>query len=94
MSVKAFAEFAEIPYTTLHSMLERGVGKASVDNVLKVCKALEITVEELESTAFDSDSDQIETLAAHRVGDEELTEEEMGMLRAVLDAYRKSKENK
>lgn len=48
LSVKAFSEKAEIPYTTLRSMLERGLDKTSVGNAIKVCRALNITVEELE----------------------------------------------
>lgn len=40
-----------IPPTTLNSMLNRGLGKASIDNVLKVCKGLGITAEELEEMA-------------------------------------------
>lgn len=50
-SQKAFAESIDIPYTTLRSMLERGIGNASVDNVLKVCKGLGITTDELEKMA-------------------------------------------
>ncbi|MED4206562.1 helix-turn-helix transcriptional regulator [Neobacillus mesonae] len=50
-SVKAFAESIGMPYTTLRSMLERGIGNASVDNVLKVCKGLGITTDELEKMA-------------------------------------------
>lgn len=48
---KAFAESIGIPYTTLRSMLERGIGNASIDNVLKVCKGLGITTDELEQMA-------------------------------------------
>jgi len=47
-SKKAFAESIGIPPTTLRSMLERGIGKASVDNVIKVCNGLGLTVDELE----------------------------------------------
>lgn len=47
-SRRQFAEAIDIPPTTLNSMLTRGLGKASIDNVLKVCKGLGITVEELE----------------------------------------------
>ncbi|WP_031515449.1 LexA family protein [Desulfofalx alkaliphila] len=50
-SRRAFAEEIGIPATTLQSMLARGIGGASVDNVIKVCKALGITVEELEKMA-------------------------------------------
>ncbi|MNI84676.1 helix-turn-helix protein [compost metagenome] len=48
LSQKAFAEKAGLPYTTLRSMLNRGFGGAAVDNVIKVTKALGITVDELE----------------------------------------------
>lgn len=44
---KAFAEAINIPYTTLHSMLQRGIGNASVNNVIKVCNGLGITTDEL-----------------------------------------------
>lgn len=91
MSVKSFAEFAEIPYTTLHSMLERGVGKAAVDNVIKVCKALGITVEELESSSVDSGIDEPMTIAAHKTDGSKFTDEEMKMINAFIDTYRKSK---
>jgi repressor LexA len=51
ISRRAFAEKIGIPPTTLQSMLSRGVGKASIDNVIKVCKGLGIDVEELERMA-------------------------------------------
>ncbi|WP_440706226.1 helix-turn-helix domain-containing protein [Heyndrickxia oleronia] len=51
LSKKAFAEKIGIPPTTLRSMLQRGVGNASVDNVIKVCRGLGITTEELEELA-------------------------------------------
>ncbi len=54
-SVKAFAEKCGMPYTTLHSMLKRGIGNASIDNVILICKNLGITVEQLEKAElFDS----------------------------------------
>lgn len=74
-SMKAFAESVDLPYTTLRSMLERGIGNASVDNVLKVCKGLNITTDQLEKMANDEDY-EIETIAAHHDG-EEWTDEEL-----------------
>lgn len=84
LSMRAFAEKAGLPNTTLHSMLERGIGNASVDNVIKVCKALGISVDQLEKMAsaenvdeYDIKSDDIITRAAHKVGHEgPLTDEE------------------
>lgn len=51
MNMKSFAESIDMPYTTLYTMLNKGIGNASVDNVLKICKGLGITVEELEALA-------------------------------------------
>lgn len=75
MSLKSFSEYAGIPYTTLHSMLERGIGKASVDNVIKVCKALSVTVDELEKMTEYGSTYELETIAAHHDGDEWSQEE-------------------
>ena len=78
LSLKAFSEKAEIPYTTLRSMLERGIGNASVDNVIKICKTLNISVEQLEVMA-DGDTSKhskIKTIAAHLPDGVELTQEE------------------
>lgn len=50
-SRRAFAEKTGIPATTLQSMLTRGIGRASIDNVIKICKELGITVEEMERLA-------------------------------------------
>lgn len=90
MSIKSFAELIDIPYTTLHSMLERGIGKASVDNVIKVCRALGITVDELESLSERSSSATINTIAAHAVGD--LSEESIKKIIAYAK-FIKSQEN-
>jgi hypothetical protein len=65
------AERIGLPPTTLQSMLTRGVGRASVDNVIKVCRSLGITVEQLEKLASRIDSDyEPETIAAHHDGEE------------------------
>ncbi|UUZ80680.1 helix-turn-helix transcriptional regulator [Paenibacillus sp. P26] len=76
-SRRAFAEEIGFPPTTLQSMLTRGVGRASIDNVIKVCRALGITVEQLEDMAIRlENSEDIETIAAHHDG-EDWTEEEL-----------------
>lgn len=53
LNQKAFAQKIGIPYTTLRSMLQRGIGNASVDNVIKVCKGLDITTDQLENMSKD-----------------------------------------
>lgn len=61
-SRRAFAEKIGIPPTTLQSMLTRGLGKASVDNVVKVCKGLGITTDELEVMADPSTKTELPEL--------------------------------
>lgn len=46
-SVREFVQIAGIPYTTLDGILKRGVANASIGNVLKICKALQISADEL-----------------------------------------------
>lgn len=46
-NMKSFAARIGIPYTTLLSMLKGNIGGAAIDNVIKVCQGLEITVDDL-----------------------------------------------
>lgn len=82
LSLKAFSEKADIPYTTLYSILDRGIGNASVDNVIKICKTLGITVEELEEMSNKNSIKKSKptTIAAHLPEGVELTEEEQKQL--------------
>lgn len=91
LSVRKVSIMAGIPYTTLCSMLENGVGKSSVDNVLKVCKVLGITTDDLERMA--SDENDIITIAAHHDG-EDWSEEERKELENFKAYLRSKRENK
>lgn len=46
-TVKGFAQRIDMPYSTLRSILQN-VGGASIDNVIKICKGLGITIEQME----------------------------------------------
>lgn len=50
-SLKAFAQKCNIPYTTLYTILKNGVGRASVNTVMTICKELGITIEQLDEMA-------------------------------------------
>lgn len=50
-SKRAFAEKCGLSESTLYSILKRGVGGASVNTVMIICKELGITVEELDEMA-------------------------------------------
>lgn len=46
-SVRDFAQKANMPYTTVDGILKRGVAGASIGNIIKLCNALNISVDEL-----------------------------------------------
>ena len=46
-SVRAFSDKIKIPYTTVDTILKRGIFKSSILNVLKICKELNIDVNKL-----------------------------------------------
>lgn len=46
-SIREFTQTADISYSTLDSMLKRGIDNSSVSKVIKVCKVLGISADEL-----------------------------------------------
>lgn len=49
-TIKEFAQNIDMPYSTLLTMLNEGkIGNAAVDNVIKICKGLDITIQDLQS---------------------------------------------
>lgn len=62
-SIKAFSEDIGLAYTTVRSILERGVFNAKVENVIKICKGLNIKPEEI----MDIEQPQIETLPVKKI---------------------------
>ena len=47
ISLRQFSIEADIPYSSLMTLLTRGVGGASFDTVVKICNALEIDPREV-----------------------------------------------
>lgn len=68
-SLRAFTQENNISYSTVNSMISRGIAGAGVSTVLKVCQALEISVEDLldedeqKNTAESEEEDPAETAA-------------------------------
>lgn len=52
-SMKNFANIAQIPYTTLRDMFVGDIRKSNVENVIKVCKLLNVDINTLYSNNFD-----------------------------------------
>ncbi len=46
-SVRQFSFKINIPYTTVDSILKRGLDNSNVGNVIKICKALDISIDNL-----------------------------------------------
>ena len=46
-SIREFVISIDMPYTTMDSIFRRGIGNSSVSNVIKICKALGISADEL-----------------------------------------------
>lgn len=46
-SVREFTIQHNIPYTTMDSIFRRGIGNSSVTNIIKICKALNISADAL-----------------------------------------------
>lgn len=90
-SLKSFALKCGIPYTTLYGIIKNGVGKASVNNIIIICKNLGITVEELEKMAGQNTSvleqptfEQMEVLIA-RNGKKLSPEEKMHLIKLLSE---------
>lgn len=46
-SLSKFAEIVDMPWTTLDSVLKRGIKKSNVSNIIKICQELQISADEL-----------------------------------------------
>ena len=46
-SIREFSITIDMPYTTLYTIFERGIENASIGNVIRICKALKISTDEL-----------------------------------------------
>ena len=59
-TLKALPKQTSMPYTTLLSILNGSIGGAAMDNVLKICNALSVRIEDLEQIS------EIGTLSGRR----------------------------
>ncbi len=53
ISLRQFALEADIPYSSLMTVLSRGIGGASFDTVMRICRKLEIDPSELSDVTSD-----------------------------------------
>lgn len=79
-SLKRFSDTINMPWTTLDSILKRGIANSNITNVLKITKELGLDTEKLVDGELVQNISSPTTLAAHFDGDE-YTEEELDEIR-------------
>lgn len=72
-NIKSFAQYIGMPYSTLLTILNGSLGGAAIDNVIKICQGLGISINELQEHDVSADVDH--ALSAHE--------------KALIIAYRK-----
>lgn len=93
-SMKRFCEIIDMPWTTLDSILKRGIANSNITNVMKITSELQIDTESLASGIIISAKPRFAeptTIAAHFDGSE-YTEEELDKIKefaAFVKAQRK-----
>ena len=68
-SLKKFCEIINMPWTTLDSILKRGIANSNITNVMKITKELRIDTESLASGIIVDSIKSPETIAAHKDGE-------------------------
>ena len=79
-SMKKFSEKIDMPWTTLDSILKRGIANSNITNVLKITRELGLDSEKLVDGIIVFTQDKPTTIAAHFDGDE-YTEDELDEIR-------------
>lgn len=79
-SIRDFCITHDIPVSTIHSILKRGVNNSSVTNVIKICKALEISVDSLADGEIKPVSDKSALLLNSRIEFNDLLDETRELL--------------
>lgn len=90
-SLKKFTEIIDMPWTTLDSILKRGVANSNITNVLKITRELGLDAERLvDGEIYKNSPEQPTTLAAHFDGDE-YTEDELNEIRQFAEFVKNRK---
>ena len=92
-SIREFTTQIGMPYSTLDSIFKRGVRKASVENIIRICDALNISADALANGTIEYKNDeQPTTIAAHFDGDE-YTEEELDKIKEFAAFVKSTRKN-
>lgn len=94
-SLKKFSETIDMPWTTLDSILKRGIANSNITNVLKITRELGLDAEKLVDGRMEATAsiDEPVTMAAHFDGTE-YTEEQLDRIRAFAAFIKSEDKNK
>ena len=91
-SLKKFSETIDMPWTTLDSILKRGMANSNITNVLKITRELGLDAEKIvDGDIVYSSKHEPTTLAAHFDG-EEYTEDELKEIRQFAEFVKGKRE--
>lgn len=94
-SLKKFCEIIDMPWTTLDSILKRGIANSNITNVMKITKELGIDTESLASGIIVESSSKLSSpasISAHFDGDE-YTEEELDKIKEFAAFVKSTRKN-
>lgn len=74
-SIREFTVDIDMPYSTIDSIFKRGIRKASVDNLIKICDFLNISADAIVAGEIEPKASEQTTIAAH-LGADDLSEAE------------------
>lgn len=89
-SVKSFAEDNDMPYSTVRSILERGIMNANVENAIKICSALGIRPE-IFSPLLDTNKENPQILSIYNKLEEDRQEKVLDFAQGQLEEQESSK---
>lgn len=99
-NVRAFATESGISYTTVRSILERGIMNAKAENVFKICHLLGISPDTVADWGISNEqqptnSHDIDSIIdnAMMFDGKPLTEDDKRAIRGIIAGYMSSKEN-
>ena len=90
-SLKKFSDSIGMPWTTLDSILKRGISNSNISNVLKITRPLGISAEKLVDGEICLLDESPQTIAAHFDGDE-FTDDEMDEIQKYAEFVKSRRE--
>lgn len=92
-SVRAFSLENGIPYTTMRSILDRGIMNAKAETVFKICDILGIDPKAFDDNSDDKNLIDLKNTSAKKVAFDgrEFDEDDLDFMNSVMESYFKNK---